>query len=173
MILVAATLLAGCQTYELDDEWSPLSKVIERPSLPYGSDTATTTIGAHVYTTDLKQWLADYPPGSVEFVALMSHEREHARRQFRYQGLAGEMAKGAWIARYLSDASFMWAEEQAGYYLSITHLAKNGHWDSSRTLRQAAAMHKHYKTILGRRMVSFEDAKAWIESVLAGRWKPE
>jgi hypothetical protein len=172
-LLAIVIALAGCQTYQLGDEWSPLSQVVERPALPFASDTATTTVGSHVYTTDLKQWLLDYPPGSVEFVALMQHEREHARRQFRYRGMAGELAKGAWIARYLSDHSFMWQEEQAGFYLAIRHLAKNGRWNSQRTLSVANAMSKAYRALDGHRMVSFADAQAWINDVLSGRWKPE
>jgi hypothetical protein len=170
--LALLILLAGCQSYDLGSEWSPLTKVIERPSLPFASDTATTTVGSKVYTTDLKQWLKDYPPGSVEQHALLQHEREHARRQFRYQGLPGEVAKTTWIARYLTDSSFMWQEEQAGFFLAIKHLQKKGRWTTNDTLRVAANMAKGYKTIGGKRMVSFDKAKRWIEDVLAGRWKP-
>jgi hypothetical protein len=167
-LLCLLLLLTSCTTYDLGNEWSPLSTVIERPSLPFASDTATTTVGSHVYTTDLAQWLIDYPPGSVEFHALMLHEQAHARRQFRYMGLPGEMAKTAWIAQYLTDPKFRWQEEQAGFYVGIKHLQANGHWDRARTLRSAHAMSSHYND-----MVSFQEAQAWIEDVLAGRWAPE
>jgi len=121
--LLLLLVLSGCSTtYDLGDEWRPLSAVIERPSLPFVSDTATTTIGSHVYTSDLKQWLADYPPGSIEFQAVLRHEREHARRQFGYLGLPGELAKFAWITRYLGSANFRWREEQRGFYQAITFL---------------------------------------------------
>lgn len=171
-IMFVLLTLAGCKTYNLSSEWKPLTKVVERPKLPFASDTATTTVGAHVYVVDLKDWLEDYPPGSVKFHALMLHEREHARRQFRYQGLPGEMAKTAWIARYLTDPKFMLQEEQAGFYLAIRHLQSKGAWKTTDTLRVAVNMSKGYKTLGGKRMTSFAEAKKWIEDVLAGRWKP-
>lgn len=165
-------LLAGCTTYPLGPEWKPLSAVVERPSLPFASDTATTTKGSHVYVVDLPGWLMEYPPGSVEFVALMRHERTHAVRQFRYEGLLGELAVAAWIARYLVDHKFMWEEEQAGFYMAIKHLQANGRWDWFRTLQVAHAMSSMYKTITGEAMVSEAEARAWIESVLNGGWTP-
>lgn len=165
-------LLAGCKTYSLGPEWKPLTTVVERPSLPFASDTATTTKGSHVYVVDLPGWLMDYPPGSVEFVALMRHERTHAVRQFRYKDLPGELAVAAWVARYLADHKFMWEEEQQGFYHAIKHLQVNGHWDWLRTLRVAHAMSHKYKTVTGEHMVSEAEAKAWIESVLNGIWTP-
>lgn len=172
-LILLVLILAGCsETYDLGDEWSPLEVVVERASLPFVSDTATTTVGSRVYTEDLKLWLADFPPGSVKFDALLQHEREHARRQFRYQGLPGELAKWAWIARYLTNRRFQWKEEQRGFYYAITHLNKNGQWSFQDTLRVAANL-SGYKTLTGEQMISVPLAMAWIDDVLKGRWKPE
>lgn len=172
VLLIPLLLLASCTTYELGSKWSPLSKVVERPRLPFTNNTSTITVGSHLYVTDLDQWLEDYPPGSVEFEALMRHERVHARRQFGYMDLPGEVAVWAWIGRYLTDREFMWSEEQLGYYESITHLAAHRQWDTARTNRQATVISDHYKTLGGKRMISFAKARRWIEDVLAGRWKP-
>lgn len=172
-MLVALFLifLVGCKTYELGPEWKPLTTVIERPTLPFISDTATTTKGSHVYTTDLDAWLTKYPPGSVEFAALMMHEREHARRQFRYKDLPGEAALIVWIARYVSDAEFMWAEEQQGHYLAIKHLQANGLWTAQHTAAKARILSR-YRTLSGNAMVSEQEATVWIEQALSGDWSP-
>ncbi len=172
-LLVFVLALTGCQTYDLGPEWSPLNQIVERPSLPFAGDGASSTVGTKVYVVDLDGWLKDFPPGSVEFEAILQHEQVHARRQFRYQGLPGELAKTAWIARFVSDRKFMWEEERLGWFMEITHRQINGRWPSGWTVRIAKALSSRYKTITGKPMVSFDEAKAWIEDVLAGKWKPE
>jgi len=172
-LLLILLLLAGCKTYDLGPEWKPLTTVIQRPSLPFASDSATTTMGSHVYVVNLEGWLLTYPPGSVEFVALMRHEREHARRQYRYLGLPGELALSAWIARYLTDREFMWAEEQAGFYQALKWLQAAGLWPPQRTAHVAHDMSSLYKTAAGTPMVSEAEARAWIEAALDGSWAPQ
>lgn len=171
-LLPLILVLAGCSTYDLEPEWRPITTLVERAELPFASSSATTTVGSHVYTTDLNQWLLYHQPGSSEYRAILLHEQEHARRQFSYMGLPGELAKAAWIARYLVDAGFRWSEEQRGYYLSITTLQRAGRWSKARTASTATAMSKGYKSFR-ERMVGYSEAEAWIESVLSGQWKPE
>ena len=50
-LILSLLLLAGCQTYDLGDQYKPLSKIVERPSLKtFGvSDTLMSTKGSHVY----------------------------------------------------------------------------------------------------------------------------
>lgn len=171
-LLLVVLALAGCKCQSIDGDYGPLTKICERPKLPYGSNTAYTTLGAHIYTTSLDTFNEDYPPGSPDLEALLRHERVHAKRQFHYQGMPGEIALWAWVARYVTDAKFMWREEQLGYYESIRHLQANGLWHNARTYAQAEAMHDTYKTIGGKHMVSFDDAVAWITDVLNGVWTP-
>jgi len=174
MILCLA-LLTGCATYDLGDDYPPLSKIVERPSLSEigVSDTTLTTKGSHVYVGDLDKFLNENPPGTTPFIALMKHEQVHGKRQFGYLGLPGEMALTAWISRYAVDHNFMWAEEQQGYYAEIKHLDQHGMWSYTDTISTASAMSGGvYKTILGKRMVSFENAKGWIMDVLSGHWTP-
>lgn len=165
-------LLAGCTTQSLPDEWSPLSKLVERPSIPGVHADTVTTRGSSVYVEDLQEFDRLWPPGSVERKALLTHEREHARRQFRYEGLPGEVALNAWVARYLTDHEFMWQEEQVGWYWEIRILFKAGKWTQDDTKQIAHSMSHNYRTVMGKRMVSFAEAKAWIELVLQDRWRP-
>jgi hypothetical protein len=104
----------------------------------------------------LSEFHASYPPGSVEEAALFRHERVHAQRQF---------AQGdVWFARYAADASFRWQEEQLGYREEIVWLATNGRQvDPEAT---AAVLSGPVYDLAGR-MVSFEDAYAWVQGVLA------
>ena len=172
LVLALLASLSSCECVAIEG-YPPINEVCERPSVPFASDTATTTIGTNLYTSDLDEWLTDYPEGSVERDALLRHEQVHARRQFDYQGLPGEMALWTWIARYTTDHEFMWAEEQLGYYAGIKRLQAAGRWSHERTISQADAMSSHYRTVGGKRMVSFDVARSWIQDVLQGRWAPQ
>lgn len=173
--LLVLSLLAGCQTYDLPEEFRPLSKIVERPSMePVVKDRVVFTKGSHVYVHDLDAFLADKPPGSVRFVALMKHEQEHARRQYGYLGLPGEIALAAWLSRYATSPSFMWREERRGWYYEIKHMAQNGQWTYSKTIQTAQSLSGGaYKTIFGERMTNFNGALHWIQEVLTGQWEPE
>jgi len=165
--------LSGCHRMDLEEEWRPITQVVERPPTPFTSAGTVTTYGSKLYVEDIAAFNKRYPYGSVDREALMRHEREHARRQFRYKGLPGEIALRVWTARYLTDADFMWAEEQAAGYLEITTLQKAGRWTPRDTEAEAYALSRHYKTIGGERMVSYYKAKQWILDVLSGKWKPK
>jgi len=175
--LVLLTLVlasVGCQVYEVTG-YAPISKIVERPSLAVFnvSDSTMSTKGSHIYVGDLAEFLRDTPPGSDEFHGRMIHEQVHATRQFDYLGLPGELALASWLTRYAVDHGFMWQEEQLGYYPQIKYLLSKGRWPRARTLDLAASLSKGvYKTITGKRMVSFEEALKWIESVVSGAWSP-
>ena len=172
--LLLLLCLAGCRTYDIDG-YPPLSKLVERPSLSiFGvHDRTLTTKGSHVYVGDLDNFLATYPPGSIEWVGKMKHEQVHGKRQFAYLGLPGEAALSAWLTRYIVDAGFMWSEEQAGCYVQIKYLQSRAHWPPVRTPHMAERLSKGiYKTVLGKPMVSYDEALQWIKDVLSGNWTP-
>lgn len=156
--LILVGLLVGCgssERLELEARWRPLEQIVEA-DLPLVPDTAITTIGARCYVVDLDEFLREHPPGSVEFDAIMLHEQVHARRQ-EDEGL------GEWLARYLADQDFAWAEEQAGWAIELRH----------RRARGALEPAEHYAAILARyrnargELVSYEAALAFVRAVLA------
>lgn len=162
LALSLAFALSGCaRTHQLDERWRPLLEVVERPDLPLLSPTATSTIGRRIYVVNLDEWLQRFPPGSVQYDALLLHEQEHARRELR-------MGVDRFLARYFHDPAFQWQEEQRGWYLQIRHLVRNG---QSVDARVAATILSQYRNFQGP-MVSFDDALAWVRAVLAGQWTP-
>ncbi len=145
----------------LDERWRPLERIVERPPLPGLSSSVATTVGTEIYVQDLEAWLAERPPGSPRYEALLSHEQVHAKRQ---------QAAGvnAWIQRYLRDRDFMWAEEQLGYYEQLRYYEQHGMpVDVEGTVQTLTG----YRNLAGA-MVDEAEARAWVEAVLAGKWKP-
>jgi hypothetical protein len=171
-LILALALLAGC-TCEPIEGHSPLNEICERIKLPWKhSDSVYTTVGTNIYTTSLERFNARHPHGSTQREALLRHEAVHARRQFDYQDLPGEMALWTWIARYTTDAGFMWREEQHALYAEITYLREQGQWSQFDTLEQAEALERVYRTVTGKKMVTSAEAVEWINKVLGGQWKP-
>lgn len=165
--LLAALVLPslGCSSskdFSVPREFEPLETITERPNyvLP---ETAITTIGTSAYVVNLDEWLGRYPPGSVEFVAVMRHEQTHSQRQLA----AGTLG---WVAHYVVDTDFMWTEERIGWYYELITLRDNG-----RTINvdAVATILSHYKNATNSRMVGFVEAKQWVQSVLSGQWKPQ
>lgn len=151
-IIALLLLLSGCSapTYQLDAKWSPLEQVVER-NIPIVSDSATTTIGDTVYTTDLDAWLKRFPPNSPKFNALLSHERVHSLRQ-EDQGLL------SWLFDYLTDDDFKLKEEQMGWEQEIRISRQLG----------VAKPDEMYAAILSQEyqgMVSYADALNWVRSI--------
>jgi hypothetical protein len=156
ILLLVATLalvLGGCVSQPLEDAWSPLVRVEEDPTRIMSADVVTTVVDT-VFVHDLAAFERNFPEGSVARAALLTHEREHARRQ---------LATGAvWFARYLGEPSFRWNEEQIGWRLEIeAHLAAG-----ERVVPEEVAdfLSTNY---MG--MVDRETALAWVRSVVAGR----
>jgi hypothetical protein len=166
LLVLALLCLAGCQTgafHNLDEQWRPLEDVLERPRVvrDVGSPTATTTVGRHAYVRDLDEWLARVVPGSPKYKALLRHEQEHSRRQL-------EMGVYLWIARYSYDKEFALLEEQIGYFYEITERRRLG---NPLNVDATALVFSRYKNLAGS-LISFDEARAWILDVLAGRWTP-
>lgn len=165
LLVLVILMLAGCNgdIHQLDPEWLPLEDVRERPALfsDLGSETSTTTIGSHAYVRDLDDWLLRYIPGTPKYLALLAHERVHARRQLD-EGVA------LWIARYLYDKEFALLEEQIGYYWEITERRRLG---DSMNVDITAAILSGYKNLSGK-LISFPEARNWILQVLTGQWLP-
>jgi hypothetical protein len=164
IVLLILLSLLGCSNLEhldLDPKWAPLDEIHERPDM-LGFSSTTTTIGHTVYVADLDRWLLEHPVGSPLFDAVLLHEQVHAVRQL-------EHGVSFWIARYLTDAEFMWDEEQRGWYVELRHLRYRGlQVDVGGVARN---LH-HYENLLGQQMVSYEDAVVWVQAVLDGSWEP-
>jgi hypothetical protein len=175
-LVVLVTLNSGCAmlgspkddegkvvAHDLDSVWRPLEDVRERPRVvrDLGSATVTTTVGRHCYVKDLDEWLTRVVPGSAKYKALLRHEQEHSRRQLA-------MGTFLWVARYSYDREFALLEEQIGYFYEITERRRLG---NPMNVDRTAIVFSRYKILSGK-LISFDDAKAWILDVLAGRWTP-
>lgn len=165
LLLVLAVLLVGCNgpSYKLEDRWAPLVKV-QQTTDKLIADQTTTTIGDTCYCNDLKQWLQDYPPGSVEYEAILRHERVHAVRQGSFAGQAE-----AWLARYAIDTKFRWEEEKLGWKEEITHLVQSGR--NVIPEQVALWLNQNYSGPVGGRMVSYEEALAWVKATINEAWQ--
>jgi hypothetical protein len=150
-------LLVGCSTQSMPDEWDPITTLVERPAIDGVGSSVITTIQPYLYVEDIKSFWKNFPKGSVEYEALRRHEVTHAKRQKGYK-----WGTTSWLAQYLTSKKFRWKEEKAGYKEGITHLVKNGRWQSWRTEAKA-------RTLSGpvyANMVSFEEAKAWVLEIV-------
>ncbi len=155
-------LMTGCSSshYNVEADYRPLEEIRERPDF-LGDQGTITTIGDTAYVADLKKWLAAHPPGSPIYKAKLRHEQEHSFRQ-RKTGMK------EWLAKYLTDTDYMWAAEQRGWYWEIKTLQANGQVVSASNL---ANVLRDYKNLKGR-MVPYDVALAWVQSVLNGSWTP-
>jgi hypothetical protein len=162
--LISLALCAtGCgKAMDLEPELEPLERIRESKVVAAGlGDAGVRTIGETAYVANLSKFLERNP--EPLFTGTMLHERVHTIRQKR-EGI------GKWLVKYGSDPDFMWAEEREGWYVFIQHLRVNGRQIN---VDQAAQVLSGYRTALGKRMVSFEDAKAWLQAVLNGSWTPD
>jgi hypothetical protein len=161
LTILSLFLLVGCNSFDLDEKWHPLEKIVERPNVVYGYSGFSTTVGTNVYKSDLDAFWEKNPPGTLRFDALMYHEQVHSKRQLKV-GLYD------WLALYLYDKKFMWAEEQLGWYTTIQFYRQRGMQVYPPAI--ASSLSK-YGNLSGR-MVTLEDALNWVNSVLTGQWKP-
>jgi hypothetical protein len=177
-LLFVVAALSGCKNlggtpivgdpdlvYEVEAEWSPLKWIRQRPDMvsKFGaSESVIATVARSAYVANLQEWLNDHPPGSATYRGKMAHEQVHSSRQ-------GVLGAFLWIARYSYDLKFMWREEAAGWYAEIQELRRLG--QVINVIGMALTISK-YRNLVGR-MISFDDAKKWIEAVLRGEWEPE
>ncbi len=170
VLVLACILFAGCtsagKTFELPADYAPLKYLKNRSQMPglglvIRSKNIITTIGDSAYVKDVDEYLKTRPVGGRHFHAIMTHEQTHSRRQ---------IATGTkkWILRYLSDAKFAWAEEQIGWYHELKLLRAGGLMINVDGVAKTLA---GYLIPVGR-IVSEDDARAWVNDVLAGRWEP-
>lgn len=170
-LLAVSILFTGCvslsepptygETRKIEEKYLPLETLSERPDVVL-SETSLTTVGNVVYTANLSRWLRENPPGSIGYHATMLHEQVHSVRQLR----DGVMS---WIAKYMTNADFMWREEQLGWYVELRALVANG---VNVDLDAVALNLSGYRTITGQRMVSFSEAREWAADVVTGQWTP-
>ena len=154
-LLLIALISVGCaNTYDLEEKWAPLEQIVERP----GNDLWMTTIGKHIYLSDLDAWLERNPPDSIRFNSHLSHEHVHSIRQHQ-EGVT------SFLAKYLTDQDFRWKEEQLGWYVSIKLYRRNGWLAYPENIADSLAS---YRPKLGER----EDLLKWVQDVISDRWKP-
>lgn len=165
--LVTLILLALCATgckkgMDLPPEFAPLEQLKVSKVVAAGlGDSGIRTIGETAYVADLDKFLAKNP--EPLFTGTMLHERVHTIRQ-------AKMGLTKWLGKYVTDPDFMWEEEAEGWFVFIQYLRSKG---QGINIDQTAKVLSGYKTILGKRMVSFADAKAWVQSVMNGTWTPD
>jgi len=160
MLVLCLTFFVGCNTFDLDERWRPLEKIVERPPMESG-DGIATTIGTDVYMANLDAFLKKNPPGSVLFNSLLFHEQIHSKRQLK-------MGLTTWLSKYGIDIAFMWNEERLGWYASLKNLRRRG-WQID--VEAVARSLNNYKNLRGA-MVSYEDALQWARDVISGKWQP-
>src|SRR5262245_39648722 len=85
---IAAVLIAACApnkrrglSFILPDQYQPLHVVAEDKNMVQAPGL-TTTHGTIAYTDDIYGWVKQFPYGSVQRDAILSHEQVHAKRQF-------------------------------------------------------------------------------------------
>lgn len=113
------------------------------------------TIAGVIYVPPGK--LRDYTeqPLSIHAAALLEHEQLHARRQH-------EQWMVLWHIYYLTNPSFRWREERAGYAAQLRYLAQRG--SAIRNLRTwfvEKATDPYYAG-----MTTAEEAGAWFDHFL-------
>lgn len=160
IIALLILALAGCTgaSHEVHEEFLPLKRVTESPLRSSGY---ITTVGETAYVNDLDAWLEGHPVNSVRYRASLKHESVHSKRQLD-AGLA------TWLNQYLTDRAFMWEEEKRGWYVELLTLRSGGLPINTNGVADVLA---GYSNLSGK-MVSREEALAWVNDVMAGRWKP-
>lgn len=160
LLALAVLALAGCTgaSHAVPEEYRPLKQITESP---LRSGKYVTTIGETVYVNDLDDWLERRPVGSPLYRATLRHEQVHSKRQLK-AGLT------IWINQYLTDTEFMWKEEQLGWYEGLRSLQSSGLTINKDEVADALAGYKNLKG----QMVTREVALAWVNDVVAGRWRP-
>lgn len=140
-----ATLMLGAS-------YAPLLAILQTaaPGPPPGF---LETISPYVYVTNLADWEARYPAGSVNRDAVLAHELLHAQRQ------GSDVV--VWCARYNSDAAFRLSEEEMAYAVQIKTLAHGGVSVDADSF-VAALTDPFYGG-----MIDAADARVWVNATVA------
>lgn len=160
LLVLIVLALAGCTgaSHAVSEEYRPLKQVTESA---LRSGKYITTIGETTYVNNLDDWLERHPVGSPHYRAALRHESVHSKRQLD-AGLA------PWINQYLTDTAFMWEEEKRGWYEELQTLRASGF---AINIDGVATSLSGYTNLKGQ-MVSREEALAWVNDVMSGRWRP-
>lgn len=153
VLVLAVFSLGGCSApteIQLDARFRPLVRVREA-SAPGLRPGQVMTLYTDVVTADLADLTSAYRPGSVEWDALMLHERQHSIREFE---------DPSFLARYAASRGFRWQEEKIGWSAEIAHLRVHGRFVDVAWI--AETLSRDYGG-----MVGLEDARAWAEGELA------
>lgn len=156
LALTFAVLCAvGCKTVDLPARYRPLRQISE--GNPFGRDVVTT-LSPTVWVNDISKF-DDLDDPRIH--ALMMHELVHAKRQGKHW-----WQSWAWAMRYLVSPEFAWREEQLGWYVELQELRRMGMNINADWVANTLSSYTP-------RIVSFAEARAWVDDVLAGRWHPE
>lgn len=155
LIFLLILSLNSCTTQELSSDWYPITTLVERPSAPFVSGTAVTTVFPYLYTADIDWFNTAYPPGSIPYEALRRHEVTHALRQ------KAAPNKTLWLQRYIVDKRFRWEEENLGHKAAIEYYIKSG-WKMNPINLARILSGKIYGN-----MVDFKEAYEWAKKTIA------
>jgi hypothetical protein len=151
-------ITTGGKTYNLSSAHAPLTEIVENPTR-VSEPTAATTVLNTVYVGNLAAFLEAYPPGSDALEALLRHEHVHSVHEFSAFPFVD-----AWFGRYAADHTFRWQEEQQGFEQEISYLVHLGYTVDAGAI--ATRLATAYRGLDGP-MVSYEEALAWVQSVVA------
>ena len=172
IILFMSILVSGCAgtSVPLDEKWRPLEK-LQSKRINIGDSDYLTTVGDTVYVADAEKWVQLNPPGSLNFDAVMTHERVHAIEQ-KKAGLA------SWLSRYLTDKNFMWRQEQIAEYAELQLRIERGQITNNSTdtitrvwIETRVKSYLKYWNAQGR-MATEDQIRTFLIDAIEGRWTP-
>lgn len=149
LLLACALLLAACTTnvYKLDARWAPLTELREAS---WVADGMVTTLGGVGYVSGLDRYLEQYPPDTLHFNALMTHERVHATQE---RDLGGQF-----YVDYAAFPSKRWEFESAAWSAEFRYYADHGARPTLADCQWYAAMaSERYRGMIG-----YDQALRWF-----------
>jgi hypothetical protein len=157
LLLVAFCLLVGCSSdpsFELADKWSPLKRIEQSDHVVGGG---AVTIFSTLYVRDLKRWLVSHPEGYLRD-SLLLHEQIHARQELYSPG-----GFFVWFPRYLLSPEYRWEQERPAYEVELRCCRLFEAWINAD--EWAKTLSGDTYEVFGQKMISFDEAKAWVKSL--------
>lgn len=139
----------------LPEKWHPLRYVSEQP---LQSKSVITALGNTMYVPNLVEW-----QNTAEILknADLMHERVHIYRENKIGAIV-------FIVKYNLSKKFRLYEEKLAYYAGIRYKIKKGCSINIPEEASRIASSEVYGKI-----ISYEDAKKWVKSVVNGSWVPK
>ena len=171
LLLVLCLCACSAKELKLEPHWHPITKIKERPSIPFVDSEVCFILRDTFYVLDLDLWLKERPVDSLWFNLILRHEHVHAVRQrdyveknwfWSFLRLHGPVG---WIRKYVSNKKFRLHEEKLAYYAYIKWFLDNGRKIPVDFV--ASCMSDSYFGMIGH-----DEALEWVNQVARGRWKP-